>query len=77
MILTFPVLVYQLLFVLLMFLGSRLGPRVHALTLALCLLWTATHLFFWPLALLQTLVIVASYAFFRRKAPAVEREIDR
>lgn len=67
MILTLPVLAYQLFFILVMFITSRVGPRAHILALVVCLLWTATHLFFWPLALFQASVIVASYYLFRKK----------
>ncbi len=71
MILTLPVLVYQAFFVLMSFVASRIGPRAHLLVLVLCLLWTATHLFFWPLALLQSLVIMGSYWIFQRKSVTV------
>lgn len=67
MILTLPVLAYQTFFILVSFMASRIGPRAHFMTLVLCLLWTATHLFFWPLALIQSLVVVGSYWIFRRK----------
>lgn len=67
MILTLPVLLYQLLFVLIMYIASRFGHKAMLVALAGCLIWTATHLFFPPLMLVQAAVIVASYLWFRRK----------
>lgn len=61
------VLLYQLFFVGVMYAASRLGRTASLIALAACLLWTATHLFFPPLAVLQTCVIVVSYFAFRRK----------
>lgn len=65
MILTLPVLLYQLLFVLIMFVASRFGHKAMLVALVACLLWTATHLFFPPLMALQAIVIVSSYLWFR------------
>jgi hypothetical protein len=62
---TFPVLIYQLLFVVLLFVASRFGRKPLTIAMVVCLLWTATHLFFLPLAILQTGVIVSSYLLFR------------
>src|SRR3546814_16216173 len=56
-ILTIPVLLYQLLFVLALYIASRFGKAALNITTILCLLWTATHLFLVPLAVLQTVVI--------------------
>ncbi|HEY5970418.1 MAG TPA: hypothetical protein VIT22_00360 [Pseudoxanthomonas sp.] len=67
MILTFSVLVYQLFFVLLLYVASRIGPKVLLVALVCCLLWTATHIFFPPLAIVQTAVIVISYFAFRKR----------
>lgn len=67
MMLTLPVLLYQLLFVLTMYVASRFGNRTMTVTLVLCLLWTATHVFFPPLMTLQAAVIVLSYVWFRRR----------
>ena len=64
MILTVPVLLYQLLFVLIMYVASRFGRKALWVALIASLAWTATHLFFPPLAVLQTVVIVASFYFF-------------
>lgn len=66
MILTIPVLLYQLFFVLLMLLANRIGHKTGVLALVLCLLWTATHIFLLPLAVLQAVVIIASWWFTRR-----------
>lgn len=65
--LSLAVLLYQLLFVAVLYVASRFGPRVLFLAMVACLLWTATHLFFLPLAVLQTCVIVFAYFAFRRK----------
>lgn len=65
MILTLPVLLYQLLFVLILYVASRFGSRALTVAMVLCLAWTVTHLFFPPLAVLQTCVILFTY-FWRR-----------
>lgn len=67
------VILYQLLFVLILFVASRMGPAARIVALTLCLLWTATHLFFPPLAVLQTLVIVASFLWFKPAPKASTR----
>jgi hypothetical protein len=67
MILSIPVLLYQLFFVLALYIASRFGKTALNVVTILCLLWTATHLFFVPLAVLQTSVIVGSHLFFRRR----------
>jgi hypothetical protein len=69
MILTIPVLLYQLLFVVIMYVASRLGRPAAFIALVACLAWTSTHLFFPPLAVLQTCVIVGSFFLFRRRTP--------
>ena len=68
MILTIPVLLYQLLFVVVLFVASRFGRTVLAVATGVCLLWTLTHVFFLPLMLLQGAVVVGSYFWFRRRA---------
>lgn len=73
MILTIPVLLYQLFFVLLHFIASRFGKKPLAICMVLCLIWTATHIFLVPLAVLQTIVILASYLIFRNKITAREK----
>lgn len=72
MILTIPVLLYQLFFVLLLYGASRVGKRALAICMVLCLAWTTTHIFLVPLAVLQTIVILASYATFRAKVATKE-----
>lgn len=67
MILTLPILMYQLLFVTVLYIASRLGRSALNIALALCLLWTATHVIFLPLALLQGAVVIGSYLLFRRR----------
>lgn len=62
------VIFYQLLFVAIMFVASRFGKTARFLALVACLIWTATHLFYPPLAVLQTLVIVASFFVFKPAA---------
>lgn len=66
MFLTIPIILYQLLFVGILFFTSRLGRAPLNIALAACLLWTATHIFLAPLAVLQTTVIMVSYTIFRR-----------
>ena len=66
--LTLPELLYQLLFVLSVYTASRFGARSLLIAFIACLLWTATHLFFPPLAVLQGAVIGVSYWWFSRKA---------
>jgi hypothetical protein len=66
-ILTLPVLLYQLLFVAIMYIASRFGHKPMLIALVVCLAWTVTHLFFPPLAIVQSAVIVGSYFLFRRK----------
>ena len=73
MILTIPVLLYQMLFVLLHFIASRFGRKPLTICMVLCLIWTATHIFLVPLAVLQTIVILASYLIFRNKIAAKEK----
>lgn len=68
MILTIPVLLYQLLFVLILFVARRFGRRALTVTMVFCLLWTLTHVFFLPLMLLQGAVVAGSYFWFRRGA---------
>lgn len=70
MILTIPVLLYQLLFVVLHYIASRFGRKALAICMVLCLIWTATHIFFVPLAVLQTAVILVSYVTFRHRIAA-------
>lgn len=70
MILTVPVLLYQLLFVLIMYVASRFGHKAMLVALVLCLAWTATHVFFPPLMAVQAMVIVVSYLWLRRRSPA-------
>jgi hypothetical protein len=65
--LTIPVLLYQLLFVLILYVASRFGPKVLTIAMVLCLIWTATHLFFPPLAVLQTCVILGVYLWRHSK----------
>jgi hypothetical protein len=67
MILTTAVLLYQLLFVAIMFIASRLGKLALHIALVCCLAWTATHVFLPLLAVVQTAVIVASFFAFRRR----------
>ena len=67
MILTIPVLLYQLLFVFVLFVASRFGPKALAVAALVCGLWTLTHVFFLPLMLLQGTVIILSYFGFRRR----------
>ena len=61
------VLLYQLFFVGVLYIASRLGSLPLHVALVACLLWTVTHLFFVPLAVLQTLVIVGSYLYFNKR----------
>lgn len=70
MILSVAVLLYQLFFVAAMFVASRLGRQALNIALAAGLVWTATHVFMPPLAVLQATVIVSSYFVFRRRRQA-------
>lgn len=74
MILTLPVLLYQLLFVTVLYIASRFGRTPLNITLVLCLLWTGTHLFFLPLAMLQGAVLIGSYLVFRRRHARADTE---
>src|SRR3546814_5780605 len=76
-ILTIPVLLSQLLFVLALYIASRFGKEALNITTILCLLWTATHLFLVPLAVLQTVVILGSHAVFRRRFRSARSELSR
>lgn len=67
MILTLPVLAYQLLFVLILYVASRFGRKALTVAMLACLLWTVTHLFFPPLMVLQAGVIVGTYVWLRRR----------
>ena len=74
MILTLPVLAYQLFFVALLYVASRFSRTALNVAAIACLLWTCTHVFFLPLAVLQGAVIVASYMAFRRpRKSAIEK----
>lgn len=66
MILTLPILLYQLFFVGVMYVANRIGPRTSIIALVICLLWTATHIFLPMLAVVQTLVVITSWWLFRR-----------
>lgn len=68
MILTIPVLLYQLFFVLVLYIASRFGRTTLNVATILCLLWTATRLFLAPLAVLQTVVVLGSHAIFCRRS---------
>ncbi|HVI26767.1 MAG TPA: hypothetical protein VM576_11375 [Xanthomonadaceae bacterium] len=70
------VVLYQVLFVAILYLASRFGTKALFIVMAASLVWTATHLFFPPLAVLQTCVIVASYFVFRSRAKARKQHAD-
>jgi len=74
MFLTLPVLTYQLFFVAQLYVASRFGRMPLNIVLLLCLLWTTTHIFLLPLAVLQAIVILVSYAIFRRRHALVAIE---
>jgi len=76
-IVTIPVLLYQLFFVLALYIASRLGKTALNVATILSLLWTATHLFLVPLAVLQAVVILGSYAAFHRRFSEVTRPQSR
>jgi hypothetical protein len=68
MIITIPVLLYQMLFVAILTV-AHFGRTALTIATIACLAWTSTHLFFPPLAVLQTVVIVVTTAvLFRRLA---------
>lgn len=67
MFLTLPVLAYQLFFVALLYVASRFGGTPLNVAMVMCLIWTATHIFLPPLAVLQATVIITSYFVFRRR----------
>ena len=75
MIFTIPVLLYQLLFVLILYIASRFGNKVLAVALVACLLWTATHIFLVPLMVLQGTVILASYFCFRKRPNTSDKNV--
>lgn len=64
LLITVPILMYQLMFVLILFVASRFGKTPLTIALVCTLLWTATHVFLLPLALFQATVIVISYLVF-------------
>ncbi len=68
MLLSVPIILYQLFFVVLLYVASRFGSPALLIALVCCLLWTATHVFFLPLALLQGGVVIGSYLLFRAAA---------
>ena len=79
MIFTIPILLYQLLFVVIAYFANRAEPRTGIVALVLSLLWTVTHIFLMPLALLQTIVVIASWWWFRcrfRSMSAMPRTSD-
>ena len=76
MIFTVPALLYQLLFVLVLYVASRFGSKMLTVAMALCLIWTATHLFFPQLAVLQTCVILVTYFWRRGKPPTPRNKIE-
>lgn len=57
---TIPVILYQLFFITVLVIGGLVGRKTLFTLATLALLWTATHVFFWPLAVFQTLVIVST-----------------
>lgn len=65
--LTIPVLLYQLFFVLVQFFARKIGNKTANIVLVLSLIWTAFHIFLPLLAVLQTIVILGSYFVFRPK----------
>ena len=68
MILTLPVLLYQMIFIAIRWVASRIGRMPLVMATVACLAWTMTHLFFVPLAVLRTLVILVSAAAFYTRA---------
>ncbi|MBL8256708.1 MAG: hypothetical protein JNJ62_08910 [Pseudoxanthomonas mexicana] len=66
--LSVAVILYQLFFVLAQYLARKAGPGAALCVLVLSLIWTATHVFFPPLAILQTAMILGSFFVFRSKA---------
>lgn len=57
---TIPVILYQLFFITVLVIGGLVVRKTLFTLAALALLWTATHVFFWPLAVFQALVIVST-----------------
>ena len=66
--LTIPVMIYQLFFVLAQYVARRFGNKTANFVLVICLVWTAFHIFMPLLAVVQTVVILGSYFAFRPKA---------
>jgi predicted branched-subunit amino acid permease len=64
---TIPVLLYQLLYIIVLWIASKKGKRILTIAFIICLLVTVTHLFFPPLMILQTVVIIFSYLHFLKK----------
>jgi len=77
MILSLAVLIYQAFFVGVMYVARRMGKMVANVVLVICLLWTATHIFLVPLAVLQTAVILGSYFWFKRKTKQKAPVLDQ
>lgn len=57
---TIPVILYQLFFITVLVIGGLVGRKTLFAIAGLALLWTTTHVFFWPLAVFQTLVIAST-----------------
>jgi hypothetical protein len=66
-ILTIPVILYQLFFVLVQFIARKVSNKTAIVVLVLCLIWTATHVFLPLLATMQAATIVGSFLFFRAR----------
>ena len=79
MILTIPVFLYQALFVLILWVANRNGNTALIVATIACLAWTATHLLFVPLAVLQASVILitAGTLLYRRKASSKTHSLAR
>lgn len=70
MIFTLPVILYQLLLVAILFVASRFGRAALIISTLVCLAWTATHLFFVPLAVMQSAVILTTAGVLYTRSPA-------
>ena len=58
------VVVYQIAFIAIIGVASSFGKRALGIAVACCMLWTATHVFYPPLAIFQSIVVLGSGLFF-------------
>ena len=73
--LSIAVILYQLFFVLAQYVARKIGNKTALCVLALSLIWTATHVFLVPLAVLQAAVILGSFFAFRSRSGLPDKRL--